>query len=273
MNQILVVENRNGKKNNNTTVDIKKIVLFFSVAIIIFGVFLIISGVSGLKKNKSNNNNNSNIVGTVSPSPQATPTLDIPSGEDEEAPVIELMLSGDKVKIIATDETEMDYIEYRWNDEEETRVEADENSTEIETSVIIKQGVNVLNVVAVDKAGNTEEKTQAFQGKTIPEVKLYINNEERDKVVLEASCADGISKLEFSVNGGGFNVIPFEGMEYTKEDWAGIGVNVEFSDDGKVISVQYKINLLEGENNFYAYAYSLSGLVGESNATTTYPAQ
>ena len=52
MNQILSVGNKNGK-NNNSTVDIKKIIIFFSIAIIIFGAVLIINGVVGLNKNNN----------------------------------------------------------------------------------------------------------------------------------------------------------------------------------------------------------------------------
>lgn len=41
MNQILATSNKSGKNNRPT--DIKKIVLFFSIVIIIFGIAMIIS--------------------------------------------------------------------------------------------------------------------------------------------------------------------------------------------------------------------------------------
>ena len=43
---------------------------------------------------------------------------------DITAPEIELEQDGSKVKIIARDETALDYMEYYWNEEDSTKVEA-----------------------------------------------------------------------------------------------------------------------------------------------------
>lgn len=268
MNQILAIGNKNGKNNNNSTIDLKKIILFFSIAIIIFGVFLVINGATGLNKNKTAKNpDSSNVVPTATPTQNPDLNIGEPDVEDEEIPVIELLLSGEKIKILVTDNVELDYIEYRWNDEEiETAIPENENKTRIETSLNIKQGVNTLNVLAVDKAGNFAEKTQTFQGKTKPEVKLLIEN---DELVINAKCEDGISKIEFTANGKWVKLL-FEKYQYTKEEWASVGAILEYSDDGKIISVEYRYKLVEGENVFYAYVYSLEGLVGDDNGYYTY---
>ena len=247
MNQILMVENRNGKRNkNNNTIDIKKIVMFFSVVIIIFGGLLIVNGITGINKNK-------------------------PKVDDEEAPVIELLLFGEKVRIVATDETAIDYIEYSWNDEDPTRVNIEddaEDDTQIEASVSILQGKNTLNVKAVDKAGNEQEKT--FQGKVKPEVTLLLNSEQNG-VIIKAECADGLSRLEYTLNGEWYK-LPLD--MYTKEEWEAMqSVTLEWSDDGKIISAQYTQMLLEGENDFYVYAYSKEDLLGEGSGKRTYTAQ
>lgn len=267
MNQILMVENRNGKRNkNNNTIDIKKIIMFFSVAIIIFGGLLIVNGITGINKNKPK------VAGTKTPEPQVSPTPNQYS-DDEEAPVIELLLSGEKVRIVATDETAIDYIEYSWNDEEATRVNIDEDAeddTQMEASVNILQGRNTLNVKAVDKAGNEQEKVQAFQGKVKPEVTLLLNSEQNG-VIIKAECADGLSKLEYTLNGEWVK-LPLD--LYTQEEWATIpSVVLEWSEDGKIISAQYTQMLQEGENDFHVYAYSKEELVGEGSGKRTYTAQ
>ncbi len=267
MNQILMVENRNGKRNkNNNTIDIKKIVMFFSVVIIIFGGLMIVKGITGMNTDKPK------VAGTKTPEPKVSPTPN-QYVDDEDAPVIELLLSGEKVRIVATDDTAMDYIEYSWNDDETKRVNIDEETedeTQMETSVSILQGKNTLNVKAVDKAGNEQEKTQSFQGKVKPEVTLLLNSEQNG-VIVKAECADGLSKLEYTLNGEWYRL---ELELYTKEEWETVpGVTLEWSEDGKIISAQYIQMLLEGENDFHVYAYSEENLVGEGSGKRTYTAQ
>lgn len=267
MNQILSVGNKNGK-NNNSTVDIKKIILFFSVAIIIFGIVLVINGIMGL--NKNNNSNEDDNIGII----DTTPTPEPPTNDDEEPPTIELSISGENIKIIARDETEIDYIEYTWNDEEPQVAKATiDDKNRIQTSITLKQGTNTLKVTAVDKAGNMQEKTQEFQGKIRPIITLR-KTVEADAVIITATCEDGLSKVEYTLNGN-WTRIDFEGINenYTKEDWESVGVILDYSEDGKIISAQYTQKLLEGENIFNVYATSKEGLVGAADGKATYPEQ
>lgn len=267
MNQILSVGNKNGK-NNNSTVDIKKIIIFFSIAIIIFGAILIINGIVGL--NKNNNKDKQNPVGII----EETPTPATPANDDDEPPTIELSISGENIKIIARDETEIDYIEYTWNDEQPQTAKASiDDKNRIQATITLKQGTNILKVTAVDKAGNTQEKTQEFQGKIRPIVTLR-KTVEADAVIIKATCEDGLSKVEYTLNGE-WTRIEFDGIyeDATKEEWATVGVIVEYSDDGKVISAEYTQKLLEGENIFNVYATSKEGLVGNADGKATYPEQ
>ncbi len=265
MNQILSVGNKNGK-NNNSTVDIKKIIIFFSIAIIIFGAVLIINGVVGL--NKNNNKDKQNTGAVI----EETPTPETPANDDEEAPTIELSIAGENINIIARDETEMDYIEYTWNDEQPQIAKASvDDKNRIQATITLKQGTNVLKVTAVDKAGNIQEKTQEFQGKIRPVVTLR-KTVQADAVIIKATCEDGLSKIEYTLNGE-WTKIPFDEFTYTKEEWETVGVILEYSDDGKIISAEYTQKLLEGENIFNVYAYSKEGLVGTADGKATYPEQ
>lgn len=260
MNQILIVGKKRGN-NNNSSVDIKKIVLFFSFAIIVFGLILIINGIVGLNKNNNNKNINSGIP--------STPTPTSPIEIDEEAPKIELVVAGEKVNVIARDETRIDYVQYSWNDEETQEVQADEDDKyKIETSIELKQGTNTLKVIAVDKAGNTQEKVQEFKGTIRPTVKLS-KNEATNELIIQTECLDGISKIEFTLNGN-WNRIPFE--EYpnsTKEDWESLNVIVDYSEDEKIIKAQYTLPMVDGDNRLNVYVYSLEGLVGEGDGIAT----
>lgn len=262
MNQILVVGNKNGKRNNST-VDIKKIILFFSIAIIIFGAVLIIEGAVGLGKNKNENNNNPIAVETIAP------TTENPVEDDEEAPTIELILSGATVKIIARDETEIDYLEYGWNDEEKKVVNSTSDKNRIDASIELKQGVNTLKVKAVDKAGNENTKENDFKGEYDPVVNLF-TTEEKDGLIIIASCDDGISKIEFTQNGDWYR-LEVQDSNYSEEEFASMGVIPEYSSDGKIVKVKYTYkNLVEGENRFSVYVYSTEGRVGGADGYCTY---
>lgn len=269
MNQILIMGNKKGKNNNSSTVDMKKIVIFFSVAIMMFGLFLIINGIVGINNSKQKDTTGKSDVDIYS-TPTVEPTE--PSAiEDEEPPIIKLLVTGETIKIVATDETEIDYIEYSWNNEDIERVNVgEENKTEIEVSINIKQGTNTLKVMAVDKAQNIQERTQDFQGKVKPTVQLFINTA-GDGAIIKANCEDGISKIEYTLNGEWWQ-LPFNDEEhkYSKEQWASIGVILEYSSDGKITSVEYTQKLIEGKNDFYVYVYSLEGLVGDTKGTHIY---
>ena len=260
MNQIIMIGNKN--KNNNKK-DIKKIIIFFSIAMVVFGSILIIDGVVGLNSNK-------NQVGIIPSTPSPWPTSDtLVYDDDEENPKIELNIAGENVKILVTDNLELDYIEYAWNDEEvKKEYPKEDNKKEIQIDIKIKQGVNNLKVIAVDKAGNNQEKTQSFQGKIRPEVKIE-KTTKGDVAIITAVCEDGLSKIDFTLNGEQ-STIPLENLHYTDEEWATINVVVEYSSDGKIVKIQYTHPFVEGENELVVYAYSLEGLVGDKSGTNIY---
>lgn len=256
MNQILVMGNKNGK--NGKAVDIKKVIIFFSIAIIIFGGIMLAQGSLGIF-NKKNNDNTPPVASSQTPTPVPTPE------EDKQNPTMDISLAGGIIKVTARDETELDYLSYKWNDEEEVRVEVTNDKNKIETNIEILQGSNNLHIVVADKAGNIEEKTQTFKGTIRPEVRLLVN-ETGDKVIIEAECADGLEKIEFTQNGERY------GLEfiYEQAQYEAQGIEVQYGTNGKVSSVKFTHPLVEGENRFTVYAYSIEGEKGEKSGRCEY---
>lgn len=75
-------------------------------------------------------------------------------GIDIKKPEMEIATddSSRKITIIARDETQIDYLIYKWNNEAETRVNGTErNKLEIQKTIDMKLGENKLTVTAVDK--------------------------------------------------------------------------------------------------------------------------
>ena len=163
---------------------------------------------------------------------------------DRVKPQIELALDGQKVKIVAKDETELDYIAYYWNSEEKTEQLARENSPkQIEEKVEVKKGENKLTVIAVDKAGNEEKVEKTYKGATKPKLEV-IENE--DNIIIKASDEEAIKKIDIVQNG----------MEYsTDAENTGASLGVK--------NVEFPQTLVEGRNNIKITVYNVSGLYTE----------
>lgn len=106
-----------------------------------------------------------------------------------------------KIRITATDETEIAYVTYKWNDEEEKRVEeTDEDKKTIEFDIDILRGNNDLTIIAVDASNRTTTKTQSFAGVTKPEIKIIVA-EDKKSIDVDCSHENGLAKITLAVNG------------------------------------------------------------------------
>lgn len=118
---------------------------------------------------------------------------------DVSKPTIEIAITGNKLSIKANDDTEMSYITYSWNNEEPKRVEKDENNPkEINVNIEVPSGPNKLSIIAVDKEGNRETRSENIIGDTKPTFTLSKNGL---KIILNAQDDEGISKVSMTVDG------------------------------------------------------------------------
>lgn len=121
-------------------------------------------------------------------------------GVDKEKPTITTSHVGDKVTVYVEDETELDFVTYRWNDEDEIVVEAEEGSKSVQFEVTIPKGNNDLMIVAVDKSNNSESKSEPYTGLTAPEVYLEVSAE-KDSVYVKITHEVGIKEVLLELNG------------------------------------------------------------------------
>lgn len=137
-----------------------------------------------------------NTVGTY------TQTFTSEFGEDKEKPTIEIKQEQglDYITVIATDETEMDFVTYRWNNDDEIKVEAEEGAKEIRFNIDILQGTNDLIIIAIDKNQNNASEELNFIGLLEPEIKYEISPE-RDSVLVKVSHDAGLKEIKLFVNG------------------------------------------------------------------------
>lgn len=105
-----------------------------------------------------------------------------------------------KLKITATDETELDFITYRWNDDEEVKVEATEDSSkEISIEIDILRGTNDITIVAVDSSNNTTTETKSFTALTKPEIKVELSAD-LSSLDITATHENGIASVYYTLN-------------------------------------------------------------------------
>lgn len=122
-------------------------------------------------------------------------------GLDISEPVIEIAEESvpGNIKITATDETQMSYITYKINDEEEIRIDKTENEDKVMNYILkLARGENKLTVKAVDSSNNvgTLEKTIIVSGKTSINLKI-----ENGKLIISATDPDGIKNIDINLNG------------------------------------------------------------------------
>ncbi len=256
MNQILYTEE--AKRRGKGPVDIRKVVIFFVIAIILFAIILIGQGSYAMYKQNEEKKKNETIptidITKVEDEKQAKITInhdkaianviykindedekqlqvdgtniidkniDLSVGtnyievtaidingkqqtsqttiEVEEDLNIELSVIGNNIKIIASDTKEgMSYLTYKWNNEEEVRVDLQEDPYKIEVETQIPVGQNTLQINAVNKENIVKTKEQPVKGIKKPEVTAY---QEGEYIVITVKDEEGIETIEHDLNG------------------------------------------------------------------------
>lgn len=142
MNQILSTEmNRDRSKTRTTkTIDIKKILIFFAIAIIILGLAML---VKGTYENYSNTKQNEEIKAA-----QTEPEVELEQSDEE----VTLTVNHDKPII---------KVEYNWNDGQDVTINGN-NRTSLTQTITLPDGTNKLTVKITDEIGNVATVQKTF---------------------------------------------------------------------------------------------------------------
>ena len=166
--------------------------------------------------------------------------------EETGKPTIQLdeAIGNGKVKITASDENNfIKYITYKWNDEEEITVQAEEeNQTSMETIIDVKRGKNTLSVTAVNGLAKTETIEKIFNGVNNPIIEVA---REGNVLCLKVTHDMGFEKITFTVNGQDY-IYDENYSRYNPE----------------TKELEYVYDLLEGENTVIVHAISIEGTEG-----------
>lgn len=188
LNQILSIENTSKSKatkkhrSSGGPLEVKAIVRFFAICLIVFGVFVTGSGSYSMYKYAKSNSFGSKNSGS--------------RRAEEKDIVISFTPDGNNMKIKAVGKNELSYLTYRWDEEEEVRI--DINDVLIEEKIEIPKGLHTLTVIVVDINNVSETKTQEVKGVTKP--KVEVTTDGADNFIIIATDEEGLSKIEFIIN-------------------------------------------------------------------------
>lgn len=160
---------------------------------------------------------------------------------------INIEVSGNKIRITYDGDTMISYMTYRWDEEDEKRVEIQDKSIDEEIDAL--KGLHTLTVVVVDENNNTDTKQQKINGVSKPKVEVSVD-EQKEHFVIKASDEDKISKFSFRLN---------------QDDSQEYEMNIE---DKEFKELQYilpdSLKLQPGENTIEVTVYNANGVSTET---------
>lgn len=112
--------------------------------------------------------------------------------------IINLAISGSKLKITAENETQIAYMTYRWDEEQEQRI--DINATTVDQEIDIPMGEHNLTVILVDINNETITKEQKVKGVTKPNIEIRLD-EAKENYLITITDDTGIQKIDVIIRG------------------------------------------------------------------------
>ena len=154
--------------------------------------------------------------------------------------IINLAVSGSKLKITAENETEIAYMTYRWDEGEEQRV--DINATTVDQEIDIPMGEHNLTVILVDINNETITKEQKVKGVTKPTIDIGVDDAQ-EYYLITITDETGLERIEFTIRGEQRTVTVENGEKELK----------------------YKLQLNEGDQNrLEITAYNIDGIASDT---------
>lgn len=169
---------------------------------------------------------------------------------ESKVPQLSIEAANGKLKVIAKDNEKMSYITYRWDEEEETKIDATETSAaQIEQEIEIPRGQHALTVVAVNSRNLSSTKTQEVKGITKPTISVVQDADNFKYAILSVSDEEAIKNVLIDLNGKKYQI----DLSNYKEK-----------------SIQYKLELQQGENIIKIISTNFDGAEGTFEGACTY---
>ena len=154
--------------------------------------------------------------------------------------IINLAISGSKLKITAENETQIAYMTYRWDEEEEQRI--DINATTVDQEVDVPMGTHDITVILVDVNNETATQQKTVIGTTKPTVNIE-TDDAGEYYLITITDETGLQKVDINIRGEQRSITVENGEKELK----------------------YKLQLSAGnENRLEITAYNVDGIASET---------
>lgn len=176
----------------------------------------------------------------------------VQDAKDTTEPVILIQNEDPRIKITVTDDTALDYIVYKYGDNEEVKIEASqEDPTKIEAYIDNVVATQVtLKVEAVDKAQNFATKQQEVKGATKPKIDVTADPTDPSYLIIKVTDNEGLRMVAYYVNGDEYKTDP------------NISLNMKY--------FEYRQQVPKGKTKLIVHAYNLSEQMSEFDGEYTY---
>lgn len=158
-------------------------------------------------------------------------------GIDKIEPRIKVVLQGKKLLVTATDETEIDYITYSINGEQEVQVNDRKDKKTINTEIeLVDTTSTEVRICAVDKAKNSkvyEKDYDVYAGK--PQIDFALTSDYKN-ICVTVTYARGLTRIKYDLNG-----------EEHEES---------FDDPEQAREVYFEVPTVQGYNKIKVWAYT-----------------
>lgn len=183
MNQILFVDD----KKRSSSINIKSIIMFFAVTIIVFGIIIVIDGSYEVYAyNKEQEKNKSKNQSSV-----------------EQANIQMSQTSDDTINISINSNIGISEVIYNWNSDA-AKTSSEDGKTSIYKSVEMPVGENSLNVRVIDIDGNETKKSEIFTRAETEKPLIELTSSE-DKVKISVTSKTELATITYKWNSDNTN--------------------------------------------------------------------
>ena len=153
--------------------------------------------------------NGKNVVSTTIEIPEGTNALTVYAVDNygqeieykkvytiDETITINVEPEDNKLNVTADGKNTLAYMTYRWDDDEETKIDIDDFN--LETSIDIPKGLHTLTIIVVDENNKTKTFEKEVNGVTKP--KLEVTTDGSKNFIIKASDETGLTRVEFTIN-------------------------------------------------------------------------
>lgn len=170
---------------------------------------------------------------------------------DVTEPTIEFEIINSNIKIIATDDVAIDYITYKYGDEEEVTINAqEEGQTTIEKIIPVTQGEKTLTIEAVDKAQNVATIDQKIKGAKKPTIEITPDPNDPAYLIIKAYDDDGLRLVSYFVNDQEYKTDPNISLNTKTFEWRQKVEPGESKITARVYNINEQVTEFEGIYNY-----------------------